>query len=134
MTWRGTPPAPRAFLGLAVAICGVRLLLIEQYCLIIAVAAAVPLHALLRTWLDPDTLRVVATWFSRGVVVVETAMAGVAFIPARVASTVSIAVPLGMWLSTGDLYDAAGPIIGTALAARILAAAARPEIAGRRER
>ena len=268
MIWRGTPPVTRAFLGLAVAICGVRLLLIRQYCLIIAVAAAVPLHdhffpallrqpallaaaffaplwtevqvllrptagrmkrhavavtlsaavllvhqasyffatwivvfwaglflawlawsgtadpegagrkgpflaqlltafwflggaagkwtagywagepfhdlffahhpyavyALLRTWLDPDTLRVVATWFSRGVVVVETAMAGVAFVPARVASTVSIAAALGMWLSTGDLYDVAGPVIGTALAARILAAAARPEIAGRRER
>ena len=65
---------------------------------------------------------------------VETAMMGVAFVPARVASTVSIAVALGMWLSTGDLYDVAGPVIGTALAARILAAAARPEIAGRRER
>jgi len=44
MTWREMSPVTRAFLGLAVAICGVRLLLIKQYCLIIAVAAAVPLH------------------------------------------------------------------------------------------
>jgi len=65
-------------------------------------------YALPRARLDPDTPRVVATWFIGGVVVVETAMAGVAFIPARLASTLSIAVALGMWLSTGDLYDRGG--------------------------
>jgi len=83
-----------------------------------------PVYALLRASLDADTLRVVAMWFSRAVVVVETVMGCVVFLPARVASALSIAVAVGMWLSIGNLYDVTWPVIGTALAGRILACAA----------
>src|SRR5207245_8798699 len=66
-----------------------------------------PVYALLRARLDAETLRLVATWYSRAVVVVETAMAGVVLLPARLASALTVAVALGMWLVTGDLYDVA---------------------------
>src|SRR2546427_11724360 len=46
------------------------------------------------------------------------------FLPARTASAITIVVALGMWLSAGDLFDVAWPIIGTALAGRILSGAA----------
>ena len=80
-------------------------------------------YALLRLWVEPGTLRVVATWFSRSVVVVETAMAFVVFLPARTASAITVVVALGMWLCSWDLFDVAWPMIGTALAGRILSAA-----------
>ncbi len=84
------------------------------------------LYALLRGWLDAESLRAAATWFSRAVVVVETAMAGVVVLPAPLASTLTIAVALGMWLSLGDIYDIAWPMIGTALAGRMLASGRSP--------
>src|SRR5436309_14740055 len=79
--------------------------------------------AVLRLWVEPGTLRVVATWFSRSVVVVETAMAFVVFLPARAAAAITVVVALGMWLCIGDLFDIAWPMIGTALAGWILSAA-----------
>ena len=80
----------------------------------------------MRTWVEPGTRRVVATWFSRSVVVVETAMAFVVFLPARTASAMTVVVALGMWRCIGDLFDVAWPMIGTSLAGRILSAADTP--------
>ncbi len=91
-------------------------------------------YAVLRAHLDADTLRLVATWFSRAVVVVETAMAAVFLLPARLASSLGVAVGLGMWLAMGNLYDVAWPVIGTALAGRILAGAERLALSATRER
>jgi len=86
-------------------------------------------YALLRAWVDAGTLRSIATWFSRSVVVIETAMAFTVFLPARPASAITVLVALGMWLFAGDLFDVAWPIIGTALAGRILSGAATPPAA-----
>src|SRR5438445_606616 len=140
MTWRGMPPVTRAFLGLAVAICGVRVLLIRQYCLIIAVAAAVPLHdhffpALLR---QPALLA--AAFFAPLWTEVQVLLRPMAGRMKRhaVAVTLSAGVLLvhqaSYFFATWIVVFWAGLFIGTALAARILAAAARPVIAVRRER
>ena len=88
-------------------------------------------YSLLRVWVDADALRSIATWVSRSVVVIETAMVLTVFLPARTASAITIVVALGMWLSAGDLFDVAWPIIGTALAGRILSGAAAPPAATR---
>ena len=77
-------------------------------------------YAQLRTWLDDSTLRTLATWFSRWTVLVETAMAFIVLLPARLASTITVVVALGMWVAVPDLLDVAWPIIGTALAGRFL--------------
>ncbi len=82
-------------------------------------------YSLVRTYFDAEMVRVVATWFSRGAVVVETAMAFVVFLPARWASTLAVVVALGMWCTAGDLFEVAWPVIGMALAGRILSAAPR---------
>jgi hypothetical protein len=82
-------------------------------------------YAQLRTSLDESTLRTLATWFSRWVVLVETAMAFTIFLPARLASTITVVVALGMWISAPDLLDVAWPIIGTALAGRFLIGSGR---------
>lgn len=79
-------------------------------------------HAWLRATVDGDTLRLIATWFSRAVVVTESVMAFTFLLPARLASTLAIGVALGMWGCLGGLSDIALPMIGVALAGRILAA------------
>src|SRR5262249_15517043 len=79
------------------------------------------LYAQLRGWLSAGALRVASTWFSRSVVVVETAMILVLVLPARLASTVSIVAALGLWLTNADLFEVSWPLIGVALAGRLLA-------------
>ena len=79
-------------------------------------------YAQLRAWFEDATIQLIAKWFSRSAVVVETSMALVAFLPARLASTVSIAAALGLWLTSADLFEVAWPMIGIALAGRLLAA------------
>jgi hypothetical protein len=81
-------------------------------------------YAALRARFDMTTLRLIATGFSRAIVVVETAMAFIVFLPARPAAIVTVLVACGLWLSSGDLFDVAWPIIGLAVAGWILAAPA----------
>lgn len=80
-----------------------------------------PIYALLRSRFDVSTLHLIAMWFSRAVVVLETSMALVILLPARRASMVSIAAALGLWLTSGDLFEVSWPLIGIALAGRLLA-------------
>jgi len=83
-------------------------------------------YAQLRAWFDDATIQLIARWFSRWAVIVETSMALVVFLPARVASTVSIAAALGLWLTSADLFEVAWPLIGLALAGRLLASQRDP--------
>lgn len=78
-------------------------------------------YSQLRALLSDGTIHIVAKWFSRSAVVVETSMALVVFLPARLASTVSIAAALGLWLTSADLFEVAWPLIGIAMAGRLLA-------------
>ena len=78
-------------------------------------------YSQLRAWFDDPTIQLIAKWFSRSAVVVETSMALVVFLPARLASKVSIAAALGLWLTSADLFEVAWPLIGIALAGRLLA-------------
>jgi hypothetical protein len=75
----------------------------------------------LRAWFDDATIQLLAKWFSRSAVAVETSMVLVVFLPARLASTVSIAAALGLWLTNADLFEVVWPLIGIALAGRLLA-------------
>jgi hypothetical protein len=84
------------------------------------------LHAWLRASLDGDSLRLLVAWFSRAVVVTESAMACTLLMPARMASILTVVVALGMWGCLGGLSDIALPMVGVALAGRILAEGANP--------
>lgn len=79
------------------------------------------IYAHLRAWFDDTMLHVIARWFSRAAVLVETSMALVLVLPARLASTVSIAAALGFWLTSSDLFDVSLPLVGVAIAGRMLA-------------
>ena len=68
------------------------------------------------------TVHVIAIWFSRVVILVETATALVVLLPARAASTVSLIVAAGLWLNAWDLYEVCLPLMGIAIAGRLLAA------------
>jgi len=78
-------------------------------------------YAQLRAWFSDASVHLIATWFSRSVVVVETSLALVWLLPARLAASVSIAAALGLWFTSGDLFEVCWPIIGLALAGRLLA-------------
>jgi hypothetical protein len=78
-------------------------------------------YSQLRTWFSDAALQILAKWFSRSAVVVETSMALIVFLPARLASTVSVVAALGLWLANADLFEVAWPLIGIALAGRLLA-------------
>jgi hypothetical protein len=78
-------------------------------------------YSQLRAWFNDATIQLIAKWFSRSAVIVETSMALVVFLPARLGSTVSIAAALGLWLTSADLFEVAWPLIGIALAGRLLA-------------
>ncbi|MEP7306002.1 MAG: hypothetical protein ABJA98_10840 [Acidobacteriota bacterium] len=78
-------------------------------------------YAQLRAWFSDANVHLIATWFSRSVIVVETSMALVLFLPARLASSVSILAALALWLTSSDLFEVAWPIIGIAAAGRLLA-------------
>jgi hypothetical protein len=78
-------------------------------------------YSQLRVWFDDTAIQLIAKWFSRSAVVVETSMALVVFLPARLASTVSVAAALGLWFTSADLFEVAWPLIGVALAGRLLA-------------
>jgi hypothetical protein len=60
-------------------------------------------------------------WFSRAVVVFETSMAFIIFLPARLASTVALSAAVGFWLASSDLFEVSALLIGIALAGRLLA-------------
>ncbi len=77
-------------------------------------------YAELRALFSDATVHLIATWFSRSAVVVETSMALVLFLPARVASIVSIVAAIGLWLTASDLFEVCWPLIGVALAGRFL--------------
>jgi hypothetical protein len=79
-------------------------------------------YSQLRAWFSDATVHEIAKWFSRSAVVVETSMTLVLLLPARLASTVSIAAALGLWLTSSDLFEVCWPLIGVALAGRFLAA------------
>jgi hypothetical protein len=86
-------------------------------------------YSQLRAWFSDPAIQLLAKWFSRSAVVVETSMALVVFLPARLASTVSIAAALGLWLTSADLFEVAWPLIGIALAGRLLGLPRLPECA-----
>ncbi len=83
------------------------------------------IYSQMRLWFGDATVHLIATWFSRTAVVVETSMALVVFLPTRLASSVSIAAALGLWFTSSDLFEVSWPIIGLACAGRLLAAARR---------
>ena len=62
-----------------------------------------------------------ATWFSRGAIVVESATAFVVLLPMRAAFVVSLVVATGLWLNAWDLFEVCWPLMGIAVAGRILA-------------
>jgi len=74
----------------------------------------------LRTTFSESTLWQMAVIYSRTIVLVETAMVGIVFVPARVASVLIGLVSLGLWGSSSTLYEIAFPLIGLAAAAWFL--------------
>ena len=66
------------------------------------------------------TVHSMAVWFSRGVVVVETATAFVVLLPARAACVVSLVVAAGLWLNAWDLFEVCWPLMGIAIAGWML--------------
>jgi len=75
-----------------------------------------------------ETVHSMAVWFSRGVVVVETATAFIVLLPARAAFIVSLVVAAGLWLNAWDLFEVCWPLMGIAVAGWILAGAKRGEL------
>jgi len=73
------------------------------------------------------TVHVMAIWFSRTAIVVESATALVVLLPARAASTVSLIVAAGLWLTAWDLFEVCWPLMGIAIAGRLLAGAGTQE-------
>jgi hypothetical protein len=78
-------------------------------------------YSQLRAWFSDASVHLIAIWFSRSVVVVETSMALVLLLPARLASSVSIVAALALWFTSSDLFEVCWPIIGIAAAGRLLA-------------
>jgi hypothetical protein len=78
------------------------------------------LFSLLRSGFDEPTLPIVARWYSRMVVLMESAMVLVIFMPARVAAILGVVAALGMWSASASLFEVALPIMGMAGAAWIL--------------
>jgi len=83
--------------------------------------------AQLRLWLSEPVVHWVAVWFSRGTVVFETLMVLVVLLPARTASTISVLAATGLWVVSPDLFEVAWPLMGLAIAGRLLASSSTPE-------
>ena len=70
---------------------------------------------LLRDNLEADLLRVVATWYSRSVVVTELACSMIWLLPVRIASWIAITVLLGIAIMSNFLlFSVVGSLIGLA--------------------
>jgi hypothetical protein len=79
---------------------------------------------------EPATIRLATTWLSRAAIVGETALALLVFMPARFASTAAIVAAIGLWLTSVDLFEVSWPLIGLAVAGRVLALTAAVQTTG----
>jgi hypothetical protein len=80
------------------------------------------LHQYLRATLDDSSLWQIAMIYSRGIVIVETAMIGIVLVPPRAASVLIAVAALGMWGSSSNLFEIAFPLVGLAAVVWHLAA------------
>ncbi|MEM6823318.1 MAG: hypothetical protein AAF558_15425 [Verrucomicrobiota bacterium] len=80
-----------------------------------------PTYVFLREQLDPSSLRALATWFSRSIILMETVLATLLIWPARYAMTLGIpAMILMIAGSTLMLYSVIGALIWLVLAAYLV--------------